>query len=61
MGAFLVVLPVAIVLAKGWALARRKVVTPEGFAQVNRAIYWTAIPALIFRMTSGADLSAVMG
>lgn len=54
-----VMLPVAIVIAIGNVLARLSVVTPEGFAQINRAIFWTAIPALIFRMTSGADLSTL--
>ncbi len=52
-------LPVAIVIAIGNVLARLSVVTPEGFAQINRAVFWTAIPALIFRMTSGADLSTL--
>jgi len=57
MHGFLVILPVVLVMAVGWLLGRRRVVTPEAFAQVNRAIYWTAIPALILRMTSSADLA----
>ena len=59
MHGFLVILPVALVMAVGWMLGRRGVVTQEAFAQVNRAIYWTAIPALILRMTSSADLAVL--
>ena len=59
MHGFLVILPVVLVMAAGRMLARRGVVSPEAFTQINKAIYWTAIPALILRMTSMADMSAL--
>lgn len=59
MNSFFVILPVVLVMTTGWILARRRVVTPEAFAQINRAIYWTAIPALILRMTTSADMSTL--
>lgn len=59
MHGFLVILPVVLVMAAGRMLARRGVVSPGAFAQINKAIYWTAIPALILRMTSRADMSTL--
>lgn len=60
MHAFLTILPVVLVMAAGWVLGRLKVVGPEAFAQINKAIYWTAIPALILKMTSGGNVAAMV-
>ena len=46
-------------MAVGWMLGRLRVVGPEAFAQINKAIYWTAIPALILRLTSGGNVTAL--
>lgn len=59
MHGFFVILPVVLVMAAGWMLGKRRVVLPEAFAQINKAIYWVAIPALILRMTSSADMSTL--
>ena len=59
MHGFLVILPVALVMAAGWMLRRKGTVSPEAFAQINRALYWVAIPALILRMTATADMSSL--
>jgi len=60
MHGFLVILPVVMVMAAGWVVGRKKMVLPEAFAQINKVIYWVAIPALILRMTGRADLSAIV-
>lgn len=59
MHGFLVILPVALVVAAGWMLGRKGTVSPDAFAQINRALYWVAFPALIFRMTATADMSSL--
>ncbi|MEA4881918.1 MAG: AEC family transporter [Synergistaceae bacterium] len=58
MHGFLVILPVALVVAAGWMLGRKGTVSSEAFAQINQALYWVVFPALIFRMTATADMSA---
>ena len=58
MEGFLVILPVVIVIAAGWVLGRR-MVTPEAFSQINRILYWVAMPSLLLRLIGGADMSAV--
>lgn len=59
MHGFLVILPVVLVMAAGWMLRRKEIVSPEAFAQINQALYRVAIPALILRMTATADMSSL--
>ena len=53
------ILPVFAVLAAGFLLGLRGVVGQEAPAGINRFVLLLAVPALLFSILAGADLSAL--
>lgn len=53
--AFFIVLPLGAVMAIGWYLRYRDVVTYSGLDEMNRLLYWVAMPAILFRSTIRVD------
>lgn len=53
--AFFIVLPLGVVMAVGWFLRRGKVVTESGLDEMNKLLYWVAMPTILFRSTIKVD------
>lgn len=53
--AFFIVLPLGAVMAVGWYLRYRDIVTSTGLEEMNRLLYWVAMPAILFRSTIRVD------
>lgn len=51
-------LPVFLLIAVGWLVRARNIVTGEAFGQVNRFGYFVLYPAFLFTLSSTADLRA---
>ncbi len=51
-------LPVFLLIAVGWIVRTRNIVTAEAFGQVNRFGYFVLYPAFLFTLSSTADLNA---
>ncbi|MEQ1810602.1 MAG: AEC family transporter [Terricaulis sp.] len=51
-------LPVFLLIAVGWIVRARNIVTAEAFGQVNRFGYFVLYPAFLFTLSSTADLQA---
>lgn len=51
-------LPVFLLIAVGWIVRARNIVTAEAFGQVNRFGYFVLYPAFLFTLSSTADLNA---
>ncbi len=54
----LVVLPVFLVIGLGFSLKRTGLVDSSFLVQLNRFIYWVALPALLFHEIGRADFAA---
>ncbi|MDD4837226.1 MAG: AEC family transporter [Synergistales bacterium] len=52
---FFIVLPLGTVMAVGWFLRRKNLVTEVGLEDMNRLLYWVAMPAILFRSTIKVD------
>ena len=46
-------LPVFLVMALGWLLARLEFLSPRALADINRLTYWLGLPALLFYKLAG--------
>jgi malonate transporter len=60
-GSFLIVLPIILIVSVGWFIRQKHFVGEEAFAGMNFILYWIALPALLFRVTYGADVEVLMG
>ncbi len=52
---FFIVLPLGAVMTVGWFLRQRRIVTEVGLDEMNRLLYWVAMPAILFRSTVKVD------
>lgn len=57
LNAFLIVLPLGLIMATGYFLRRRKVITENGIFEMNNLLYWVAMPSILFRSTLKVDPS----
>ena len=55
LAAFLIVLPVFLLILAGWIAGRIGVLGPHATAEINRFVVWLALSALLFNVVAGAD------
>ncbi len=54
---FLLVVPIMLCIALGWFLFRRRILTSAGVGDMNRFIYYVAMPSMLFRAMQGVEAS----
>ncbi|MDR1732864.1 MAG: AEC family transporter [Synergistaceae bacterium] len=59
MQSVLVVLPIFLIVAMGWILRYKKVISPQTLRENNSVLYWFAMPCVILRGILGADLNVL--
>ncbi|MGI6251888.1 MAG: AEC family transporter [Aminivibrio sp.] len=50
--------PIAVIILTGWAFAEFGIVKRETFKDLNGILYWLAIPATLFRLVAGVDVTS---
>ncbi|MEA4880467.1 MAG: AEC family transporter [Synergistaceae bacterium] len=54
-----IIAPMAVIIFLGWCFPRFGILPRETFQDINKILYWLAIPALLIRLTARADLSTL--
>ena len=55
LSAFLIVLPLGLIIGVGFFLRKREVISENGILEMNNLLYWIAMPSILFRSTLKVD------